>query len=1117
MGERQTVGRGGSRCALLVPFVLLASALVPVLQADAQERPAICSPGIGRIIALQGNVEIQRAGQKEWSAVKKLDTALCADDSLRTDAQSRALVSLQPETTVRVDQNTVIRLKQSADEIEVEFFGAELAENLRNAQPRGAGYFITRFPRKFKVTTPHMNAAVEGTEFMVQITPDATKLTVLEGKVSSQSVATGTTKLIAAGQSVSSGAASPGTIETVVRPQDAVQWVLRYPPISDQSDTSGISRAEQLLRTGSVDEALAEIDSELAANPSNSDSHALRSVIQVAKNDKPGALESATKATVNGTENYRAWLALSYAQQARFDLDAALASARKAEALRTDSALAHARVAELLLSLGNAERAEEAARAAVASNPNESYAHSMLGFVHLIQIDTKAARTEFTAAIERDSFSALPRLGIGLAKIREGQLVEGRKELEVAVALDPSNSLLRSYVGKAYYEENSGERDQLASTQFGIAKQLDSQDPTPWLYGAILKESSNRLLEALGDLHAAASRNENRAVYRSRLLLDDDAATQSSSVAAVYRNLGFEKLAVVESTKALADSPGNFSAHRQLAMAYSELPRHDISRVSEALQAQIRQPVSLASAGPALGTDNLAINRNVGPARPGNNEFDALFSRDDVRVQFDGIAGERDTFGDEFIASALQDKVSLSLSQLHYETDGFTDNDAARKDIYDLLLHGRASPSSSVQLEAKRSEFEVGETFFSFDEFPFPTTLLENIDTLRLSGHHELSGANDLIWTIVTADRYRAVRSFPDGGLFQESNANPVATELQWLGRIGDSIEVIAGAGYIDDTSHFGPEKSDERNKSGSLYSYLQWRPSAIDASIQLGVAAEQLDSTTRSEFGVQELDESQLSPKIGFVWSPTSGTTVRAAAFSALHRPFISSQTIEPTQLAGFNQFFDGFVQFYGDFIGTSSDRIGVAVDQVFSPGVFAGIEWSARELDVPSFVVVGEEFTWREEAAHAYWYNTHVAEKLGGESSEWQLGFSAEVEYENIDRPQILTGAEGIMNLDTVRAPFGVQLFNDNGLTLRLSTTYVAQEGDFSVDVGAPVVHTDDNAWITDVSLEYRLPRRKGFLSLGAMNVFDESIELLEIDPLNPRVATKRVAFAKFSFTFQ
>ena len=212
--------------------------------------------------------------------------------ALRTDALSRSLLFVQPESYVRVDQNTTITLNQTTDEIEVQFFAAELAVELRNTQSSGAGYFITRFPKKFKVTTPHMNAAVEGTEFMVETSSDATKLTVLEGKVSSESVATRDAQLVTAGQSLESGATGPAAITAVVKPQDAVQWVLRYPPISDGSNAS---RAEELLRAGSVDEALAEIDSVLRGDPGNSDAHALRAIIQVAKNDKAGALESAAR------------------------------------------------------------------------------------------------------------------------------------------------------------------------------------------------------------------------------------------------------------------------------------------------------------------------------------------------------------------------------------------------------------------------------------------------------------------------------------------------------------------------------------------------------------------------------------------------------------------------------------------------------------------------------------------------------------------------------------------------------------------------------------------------------------------------------------------------------
>ena len=62
---------------------------------------------------------------------------------------------------------------------------------------------------------------------------------------------------------------------------------------------------------------------------------------------------------------------------------------------------------------------------------------------------SRQPREDFLNAIERDSTDPLPRLGLGLAIIREGNLVAGREQIEIAVALDPTNSLIRSYMGKA--------------------------------------------------------------------------------------------------------------------------------------------------------------------------------------------------------------------------------------------------------------------------------------------------------------------------------------------------------------------------------------------------------------------------------------------------------------------------------------------------------------------------------------------------------------------------------------------------------------------------------------------------------------------------------------------
>ena len=135
----------------------------------------------------------------------------------------------------------------------------------------------------------------------------------------------------------------------------------------------------------------------------------------------------------------------------------------------------------------------------------------------------------------------LPRLGLGLAKIRDGDLVEGRKEIEIAVSLDPDNSLIRSYLGKAFYEEK---RDKMADDQYGMAEKLDPKDPTPFFYEAIKKQSINRPVEALEDMQKAIELNDDRAVYRSKLLLDSDLAARSASLARIYTDLGFQDLAL---------------------------------------------------------------------------------------------------------------------------------------------------------------------------------------------------------------------------------------------------------------------------------------------------------------------------------------------------------------------------------------------------------------------------------------------------------------------------------------------------------------------------------------------------------------------------------------------
>jgi tetratricopeptide (TPR) repeat protein len=654
--------------------------------------PAPCSPALGRVVSLQGSIELLRSGSASWQRLTRLDTPVCRGDQLRAGLLSRAAMYISPETLVRLDQNTTLELvDQTEAETVLRFHQDEFTRRLA-AQSNfcGVGYFITRFPRKLRVRTPFYNAVVEGTEFQVAMTCDRGELAVFEGKVAAESLTASDERvLLESGQSTSVGIGeTPIAIKTIVKPSDAVQWALYYLPLTDVSLLSDaaleqncaqlsvelrsgclIRRAEYLLRVGRAQEARAELSGLLLAEPNNGDVLALQSIIAVVQNDKPAALDFAQRAIDAAPNSFRPYAALSYALQANFKLEEALNAAKRASDLAPDSALLRARNAELQLSLGRVRSAEREAIEAVRLNPNESRAHLILGFVHLAQIDTKKATADFNTAIELDSTEPLARLGLGLATIREGRLQEGREQIEIAVALDPTNSLVRSYVGKAYYEENSKARDQLAATQFGLAKSMDPNDPTPWFYDAILKQTQNRPVEALEDLQKSIELNDNRAVYRSRLSLDSDIAGRMNNIALIYNDVGLDQRARSIAADAILFDPAASAPHRFLAQSLGQEERTEITRISEQLTADLLESRRSSLYSVREGETDLGLLTSLTNAHPSAWE-QPLFISDGWSGYAGALAGNHNTIGDEIGVSTDQGRGSLSLGQLYFRSDG---------------------------------------------------------------------------------------------------------------------------------------------------------------------------------------------------------------------------------------------------------------------------------------------------------------------------------------------------------------------------------------------------------------------------------------------------------------
>src|SRR5207253_3323676 len=140
-------------------------------------------------------------------------------------------------------------------------------------------------------------------------------------------------------------------------------------------------------------------------------------------------------------------------------------------------------------------------------------------------------------------------LGRGLCRIREGHAEAGRLDLQIAAMVEPNSALLRSYLGKAF--ANAG-NDQLASHELKLARALDANDPTSWLYSALLKQQQNRVNDAVQDLEKSEELNENRSVYRSGLLLDQDRAVRSANLAGIYRDAGMFDVSVREAARAVS-------------------------------------------------------------------------------------------------------------------------------------------------------------------------------------------------------------------------------------------------------------------------------------------------------------------------------------------------------------------------------------------------------------------------------------------------------------------------------------------------------------------------------------------------------------------------------------
>ena len=973
--------------------------LAPIL-ALAAPGPAV--PQNCVLVEKEGKVEVARKGSTAWTAAQ-VNESLQPGDRLRTGSRSRAALRWSELSVVRVSELTSLEIQPPAKSTD------KPQLDLRS----GATYFFSREkPTEVQFRTPVASGAIRGTEFNLAVAEDGrTVLSLLDGAVDLAN-AQGTATLASGEQAtVEQGSAPKKT--ALIDAVNVIQWALYYPAVIDpdeltlsdsekdtfkdslsayragdllaavaalpQDSGSGSQaaatwRAACLLAVGRVDQAEASLkDVPVAFGPAA----ALRELITAVKHH---SMESRSQPNT-GSE----WLARSYYLQSRGDLEGALNAAQHAAAKSPGFGAAQVRMAELEFGFGHTDPALAALNRGLELSPRNAEGLALKGFLLSAKNDFAGAINAFEQAMAIDGALANAWLGHGLVRIRKGHHWEGLSDLQVAATLEPQRALLRSYLGKAFSDNYDPSH---ARKELRLSQKLDPNDPTSWLYMALLDEQSNRINEAVDDLEKSKELNNNRSIFRSRLLLDQDQAVRGANLAAIYRDEGMLERGAQEAARAVNSDYGNYSAHLFLAETYDALRdpklinlRYETPWFSELLLADLLMPVNGGN-----------LSQNIS-----QQEYSKLFASDGLGIF---SSTEYNSHGN-WLQSASQygffGNSSYSLDAFYRSENGYRPNN----DLEQLNLAARfkqqITDKDSIFLQIDYFDATSGDVAQYYDQYAqipgamHPSTTLQVKETqepnLLLGYHHEWSPG---IHTLVLGGRFEDTLRLRDSNatpLWLETEVSPFTGATNVLVRnapffsldykselVAYSAEVqqicqgpiftsIVGVRYqtaeadtsdlLDRVPPLGERTPVHVNNETDLnrvsaYAYEHWQP--VDWFRLIGgVSYDRLEypvNIDTSPISNQQQTKDRVSPKAGFLWSPLDDTHIRGIYTRSLGGVFFDqSVRLEPTQIAGFNQAFRSLIpeSVAGQVPGTKFETWGLGTDQRFKTRTYVLVqgEW--------------------------------------------------------------------------------------------------------------------------------------------------------------------------------
>lgn len=1118
------------------------------------------------LLTAEGRVEWQAVGRADWGAVQS-NQLFRAREKVRTRLKSRATLRLANQTVVRMNQLTTVEIQpQTQDSRRTLIDFREGAAFFHNREAAGQTTF----------RTPTASGAIRGTEFHLAVDPMGnTVLTMLDGEVD-LSNELGEVRVVSGEQGIVEQGQPPRKT-AVLDAMNIVQWALYYPAIVDLADlklqgadADALEPSLREYRTGNLPGAAAEIPEAFRASSTEGRLYHAATLLFMGQVDEAASLlpenspvSAAVReliAAVQFREFTRSappvlateWLAHSYYLQSRGQLEAAREAARAATRQSPDFGFAWARLAEMEFSFGQTDAALAAVTKALERTPRNAQAVALQGFLLSARNERDAALEKFNAAINLDPALGNAWLGRGLAKIRQGQVESGRQDLQTALTLEPNRAILRAYAGKAHHHEGN---ETLARKEFDLAKKLDPNDPTSFLYSALLHQQENRVNQAVRDLESSQDRNDNRAVYRSRLLLDQDRAVRSANLASIYRDNGMVETSFREATRAVNYDYANYSAHLFLANSYDALRdprqvnlRYETPWLSELFLANLLQPVGGGS-----------LSQNIS-----QQEYSRYFEGN--RLGFISLT-EYFSNGDWFQRASQYghyNQTAYSIDFDYHSINGWRPNNDSEGLSTHFKVKHQITPRDSILLHGIYYDYEAGDAAQYYDQSAASRTqrIKENQEPLLFAGYNrEWSPGNNTLLMVGRFDD--TLRRTDSNGQVAKVVRTPVAitrrfetnpSEIDYRSELtGYSVDLqhiwdvtrhsmVAGGRFqtadldIDYTSRpdqslitVPPVMQDSLSteiQRYSVYLYDHWQ--LADSLVLIGgLSYDRLEYPANTDVLPlldQELAREQISPKAGFIFRPWTNGFFRGAYTRSLGGVFFdNSIRLEPVQIAGFTQLYRSMIPESalgaGVLPGARFETYGLGFDQRLGKGTYFGLD--AEMLESSGDLTLGaHNFTGRTVSTVTtvvnqleYQEKTLSANVNQLLSDEWSIGAryrltwaQLEHNYQEARNPGLDHHDEATLHQLNLYAIYNLPC----GFFSQLHAIWSQQDNEESLST-----LPGDDFWHLNAFAGYRFLQRRAEVRFGLLNITDQDYQLHPLT-LYAELPRERTFYASLKLNF-